>query len=371
MNTSLLREHISNYLRNLQNDRKKHDDDLRERAQRKAFFQGWSADRMRTMGDEDIYDYVSQLWAMRIWSNKRYVVEKMIRENGIEKLKAELVNLIWGQDSVDARWDRFRNGVRHVGPAMMSELLCHAHPDTCMLWNRRAYVAYRYLNIAGLPRYDYQLTGKKYDQLSAYARDIGKEMRTLGATEVDLLTVDYFLWDELQVEDTLSQIHKKGPKTADDAGDVAEIEEVDKLDSETSQFVHNETKDKLAEIGRWLGFSTDTEVKVADGSVVDTVWEATIGNMGRVIYVFEVQTKGSIDSLILNLLKSMNNPAVQGVVAVSDSAQLERIKKHASAVKGLGDKLKYWDYREVLKVYESLQAVYEAINKLGLVPQGF
>jgi hypothetical protein len=67
----------------------------------------------------------------------------------------------------------------------------------------------------------------------------------------------------------------------------------------------------------------------------------------------------------------MNNPAVQGVVAVSDSAQLEKIKKHASSVKGLGDKLKYWDYREVLKVYESLQAVYEAINKLELVPQGF
>ena len=33
-----------------------------------------------------------------------------------------------------------------------------------------------------------------------------------------------------------------------------------------------------------------------------------------------------MDSLILNLLKSLNNPAVQGVVAVSDKVQLERIK---------------------------------------------
>jgi hypothetical protein len=227
------------------------------------------------------------------------------------------------------------------------------------------------LNIAGPPRYDYQLTGKKYEQLSDHAREIAKEMRTVGATDVDLLIVDYFLWDELQVEDTLSQIHKKGVKTTEEQEDVTEIEEVDKLDLETSEFVHNETKDKLAEIGQWLGFSADTEVKVADGSVVDTVWEATIGNMGRVIYVFEVQTKGSIDSLILNLLKSMNNPAVQGVVAVSDFAQLERIQKHASAVKGLGDKLKYWDYKEVLKVHEALQGVHEVINKLGLVPQGF
>ena len=36
----------------------------------------------------------------------------------------------------------------------------------------------------------------------------------------------------------------------------------------------------------------------------DDVWEVTIGNMRRVIYVFEVQTAGSIDSLVLNLIKS-------------------------------------------------------------------
>ena len=371
MNTSLLREHIANYLGNLQKDQKKHDDDLRERTERKAFFQGWSVDRMRTMSEEDIYGYFSQLWAMRIWSNKRYVIEKMIRENGFEKLKAELANLVWGRDAVEARWNGFRKSIRHIGPAMMSELLCHVHPDTCMLWNRRAYVAYRYLNITAIPRYDYQLTGRKYEELSANGREIAREMRALGANDVELLIVDYFLWDELQVEHTLSQIHKKAAKTTAEQEDIAEIEEVEKLDAETSQFVHNETKYKLAEIGQWLGFSADTEVKVADGSVVDTVWEATIGNMGRVIYVFEVQTKGSIDSLILNLFKSMSNPAVQGVVAVSDSAQLGKIQKHASAVKGLGDKLKYWDYKEVLKVHEALQGIHEVINKLGLVPQGF
>lgn len=67
----------------------------------------------------------------------------------------------------------------------------------------------------------------------------------------------------------------------------------------------------------------------------------------------------------------MNNPAVQGVVAVSDQEQLERIKNHALDVKELKDKLKYWDYEEVLMVHESLEFVNASINKLGLVPQGF
>ena len=99
--------------------------------------------------------------------------------------------------------------------------------------------------------------------------------------------------------------------------------------------------------------------------------ESTIGNMGRIIYVFEVQTKGSIDSLIINLLKSLNNPAVQGAVAVSDAVQLDKIRKHAEQVPNLGAKLRYWDYKKVLEVHDALEMVNESINSLGLVPQGF
>ncbi|HQU17046.1 MAG TPA: hypothetical protein PLO69_13225, partial [Gammaproteobacteria bacterium] len=168
----------------------------------------------------------------------------------------------------------------------------------------------------------------------------------------------------LPVTDNLSQIHKE-------VGAQRQPSEVEHADKQTSEFIHDEIRDKLADIGVWLGLSSRTEVKVADGSRVDAVWEQTIGNMGRVIYVFEVQTKGSIDSLILNLLKSMNNPAVQGVVAVSDGAQLDKIKKHAAGVAGLRENLKYWDYKEVLQVHEALEAVNESINSLGLVPQSF
>ena len=75
--------------------------------------------------------------------------------------------------------------------------------------------------------------------------------------------------------------------------------------------------------------------------------------------------------LIVNLLKSLNNPAVQGVVAVSDSTQLETIKSYASGVSNLAKSLRYWDYEKVLKVHEQLASVNETINSLGLVPQGF
>ena len=177
-----------------------------------------------------------------------------------------------------------------------------------------------------------------------------------------MLSVDYFIWDQLQVEDNLTQIHIK--KTHIEVG-------TELVEAGQSKFIHNDIRDKLSDIGEWLGFISNIEQKVAEGSKIDTVWEATIGNMGRIIYVFEVQTKGSIDSLIVNLLQSLNNPAVQGVVAVSDKQQIETIKKRASSVKDLRDKLKCWDYESVLKVHESLELVNASINELGLVPQGF
>lgn len=317
------------------------------------------------MTEEEFYEYVSKLWAMLIWGNKKYVVDKLIQDNGFETFKNNLTRLIWGKEAIEKRWDNFRKNIKGFGPAMMSEILCHVHPGECLLWNRRAYVGLNYLGVENLPRYNYQLTGQKYVAISKVGKNIADEMEKAGLKDTNLLVVDYFIWDELQVEDKLSEIFDKKIRAETATPSITDV------DAGTSGGIHNEIRDKLADIGTWLGFKSQIEVKVADGSKVDTVWEATIGNMGRVIYIFEVQTKGSIDSLIVNLLKALNNPAVQGIVAVSDTAQLEKIQKHASAVGDLNKKLKYWDYRKVFEIHESLEMVNESINSLGLVPQGF
>lgn len=364
MNLSLLKNHISKYVKSIEVDEVAYERDRKERADRAAYYQSWTPEKLVSMTEEQFYEFMAKLWAMLIWGNKKYVVDKLMADNTFELLKDELSRLMWAEDPVEKRWDRYRAKIKGMGPAMMSEILCHVHPSKCVLWNRRAYVGFRYLGVENLPKYDYQINGKKYRDLSEEAQIISKELKSVGLEDSDLLAVDYFIWHELQFEENLSQIHKKGTVSGK-APDI-EIE-----DAKASEFIHNEIRDKLADIGQWLGFHSKTEIKVAEGSKVDAIWEATIGNMGRVIYVFEVQTKGSVDSLLVNLLKSLNNPAVQGIVAVTDAVQIETIKKHAIGVTGLSDKLKFWDYKEVLQVHEALEAVNESINSLGLVPQGF
>lgn len=336
-------------------------EDYKERIAHINYYQNQDKDTILKMDEDDIYEYISKLWAMLIWGNKHYVVDKIIDDNGLKNFKNQLADLVWGKEDIEKRWGNFRNQIKGMGPAMISEILCKSHPNEYMVWNRRAYIGLNYLEVDNLPRYDYQLTGKVYKQLCSTVKKIASELKKARFSDDTLLAVDYFIWDELQVEDTLSGIHNK--KTGS--------KEISKVTEKESEFIHNDIRDKLKDIGEWLGFISRIEQKVAPGSKVDTIWESTIGNMGRVIYVFEVQTKGSIDSLILNLLKSLNNPAVQGVVAVSDKEQLQKIKQHAMDVKDLRDKLKYWDYEEILKIHESLEFVNRSINTLGLVPEGF
>ena len=359
MNEKLLKKHIDTFISNSKKDSENFRSNFKERSDFIDYYQRYTEDKILSMNEEDIYQYLSQLWAMLIWGNKHYAVDKIIKENGLENLRTNLAHLVWGKEKISERWDSFRSEIKGMGPAMISEILCKAHPNDFMLWNRRAYVALNYLEVKKLPRYDYQLTGDVYSYLCDVCKKISEELKIAGFDDTTLLAVDYFIWNELQVENNLSKITKK-----------PDVEE--KLVSiKESEFIHDDVRDKIREIGQWLGFTADIEQKVSEGSKVDTIWEATIGNMGRVIYVFEVQTKGSIDSLILNLLKSLNNPAVQGVVAVSDRVQCETIKRLASDVSPLKDKLKYWDYEEVLKVHESLEFVNSNINRLRLVPDGF
>jgi len=364
MNTNRLKKHINIFIKKYKNQPKKFADDLQERKELISYYQSFTKEKILNMDKDQIYEYISKLWAMLIWGNKHYVIDKILDENGLENFREHLATLIWGKDDIEKRWDVFRTDIKGMGPAMISEILCKTHPDDYMLWNRRAFVGLNYLEVENLPRYDYQLTGKVYKSLCNVTKDIALEFKEVGLEDATLLSVDYFIWDELQIEDNLSKIATKS------GGEKTKKEEA--IEShEQMKFIHDDIRDKIKDIGLWLGFNANIEQKVSEGSRVDTVWEATIGNMGRVIYVFEVQTKGSIDSLILNLLKSLINPAVQGVVAVSGKEQLERIKKHAWDVKDLRDKLKYWDYEEISKVHESLEYVNSNINNLGLVPQGF
>lgn len=359
MNPQQLTQYLTTFRKWVKANKAQAISEQNEREQLALHIQDYTREKLLSMTEEELFDYIAPLWAMAMWGNKHYQVDNIIEANGMPLLREQFANLIYGSASLEKRWDVFRSKIKGVGPAIMSELLCKTYPDQFLLWNRKTYNGFSILQIPDLPRYEARLNGKTYAYLSAKGREIVGYAKENGYNEVfDMLTLNSFIWKELQ---TAPESIKTDKESA---------EELIPKNNKEAAFIHNDIRDKIADIGRFLGFSADVEKKIAAGAIVDAVWEVTIGNMGRVIYVFEVQTSGSIDSLILNLMKAKNNKAVQGIIAVTDQKQIEKIKKEIATL-SINSEVKFWDYEEVLKVHESLQFANESINNLGLIPLGF
>lgn len=359
MNNNKLQIAISSFMKNKKNNAAYYEENWKERTERKAYYQSFTKDKLLAMTEEEFFEYISKLWSMLIWGNKKYVVDKMIDDNGFVNLKKQLAELLYGSKNIEKRWDEFLKSIKGMGPATISELLTYANPEEYVIFNRTTILSFGYLDIPNMPKYNYQYTGKKYVEVCEIAKRIATELKNAGANDYDLLAVDYFFWDEI-----LPLAEKK-------SSEVPNVEADEKpITAKDSKSLHDEIKEKLVSIGELLGFDSRSEVKIATGAVVDAVWEAKIGNMGKAIYVFEVQSKGSIDSLILNLKKAQSNAAVQAVVAVADEEQLAKIIRESENVID-ENSLRTWESEDVLAVYDSLVRAHESINKLALVPDSF
>lgn len=360
MDNKKLQSAIASFVKNKKNNAAYYDENWAERKERKSFYQEFSKDKLLAMTEDQFSEYISKLWSMLMWGNKSYVIKCLLDDNGFENLKKQLAEFLYGSVSIEKRWDSFIKNVKGLGPATMSELLTYVNPQEYVIFNKTTILCFGYLDIPDMPKYNYQFTGKKFAEVCNIAKEISKALSAAGAEDFDLLAVDYFLWDEI-----LPLAEKKVPATE------PEKEKPEKsISTNESKSLHDEIKEKLVAIGELLGFDSRSEVKITTGAVVDAVWEAKIGNMGKAIYVFEVQSKGSIDSLILNLKKAQSNAAVQAVVAVADEEQLAKIIRESKGV--IDEKsLRTWDSDDVLAVYDSLVRAHESINKLALVPDSF
>ena len=190
MNKQLLTKHIQPFLERYQNPTLEAQESFKDRAERVEYYQAWSKERLLKMTEDDFYEFLAKLWAMLIWGNKKYVADKLISDNGFKHLKESLANLVWGADPIDIRWDKFRKGIKGMGPAMASEILCHVHPDDYIIWNRTALIGLGYLEETGLPKYNYQLTGKVYVKLIRVMKEIVIELHKAGMTDATLLKAE-------------------------------------------------------------------------------------------------------------------------------------------------------------------------------------
>jgi len=358
MNRNKFLYYVSEYKKHIYElNNQRENADLVERKERISYYQSFNKNTFMDMSEEQFQDYIAKTWASRTWGNKQYIIDLMLSSNGgLEKTKKLIFDFLFGKDDFEKRWKTFINNANYFGPSYMSELLAYIEPSIYALANRQVITALEELGYTDLPHYNYQFTASKYLRICELVKEIGKELEKESIKTENLLAVDYFLWE---VAMGLEPYPKKTEEVI--SGKIIK-------DNTDFVFVHNDIKEMVVKIGRLLGFESRSEYKVGTGAVLDAVWTANIGNMGRISYVFEVQTKGSIDSLILNLQKAKKKKTVQAVVAISNLEQLEKIKMESVDI---DINIIPWNYIDVIKVYDQLTSAFETLNSLDLIPKDF
>ena len=101
MDTQKLSIAIQAFIKKQSSNAAYYEENCNERKERKAYYQSFTKDKLLAMTEEDFLEYISRLWAVLMWGNKKYVVDKLIEDNGFSTLKKQLADLLYGSASVE------------------------------------------------------------------------------------------------------------------------------------------------------------------------------------------------------------------------------------------------------------------------------
>lgn len=98
MNKDKLQITISEFIRKRKINEIYYKDNFNKRKERKDYYQSFTKDKVLSMSEDEFYEYISKLWSMLIWGNKKYIIDKLIEDNGFINLKNFLSELLYGSN---------------------------------------------------------------------------------------------------------------------------------------------------------------------------------------------------------------------------------------------------------------------------------
>jgi hypothetical protein len=185
-----LTTHIANFKKWLANDTETAPGWQKGLAERLAWYgMHLSKEAIGKLSPVEFATLIKDLWATNIWKNKDYKVEQLIKDNGLEKLRLNLDVLLYGNDPLDKRWDKFRTSIKGLGPSSISEILTFSDPHQYALVNLKPYEVLPRLGMSISPVGD----GKSYTKA---VEEIGKVKLQLSQNDVndaDFILTDFFI----------------------------------------------------------------------------------------------------------------------------------------------------------------------------------
>jgi len=139
---------------------------------------------------------IKSLWASNIWSNKDWLVEKILDENGgIENIRNALKELLYGSGSIRDRYNSFTKKIKRIGPSTLTEIMAFTDPQKYCIWNEKPKAVLPFLKMDKFlpPRvFKYQIRGEEYEKCIEVLSKIKESLRVI-LPKPDFIDVDFFL----------------------------------------------------------------------------------------------------------------------------------------------------------------------------------
>ena len=168
-----------------------------ERIKREKLYQELlSPSHIDKLTEEEFSLIIKSLWASNLWSNKDWLVQKILEENGgIENIRNALKELLYGSGSIEERYDSFTQKIKRIGPSMLTEILAFTDPQKYCIWNEKPKAVLPFLNMDKLlpPRvFKYQINGEDYKKCMEVLSKIRESLRMI-LPKPDFMDVDFLL----------------------------------------------------------------------------------------------------------------------------------------------------------------------------------
>lgn len=165
---------------------------IKEREIKINYYKNIDVNSIKKFNENDLFEYLKELYAMNSFYNKKYIVDKAIEANGLENIKKYLIELLNSQN-VFENWDKFNKNIKYLGPGVMSELLSYYNNDKFCIWNGCTLQAFKYLGEKDIPNIASKLTGKQYKELIEKCNIIKDRINEESNLEHSIIDVDgYF-----------------------------------------------------------------------------------------------------------------------------------------------------------------------------------
>lgn len=256
-----IKNYIKQYLKWREEQKEK---ELAEREERVSWYKEkmGSPEKINNFTEKDLHELIEKLWALEFWRNKAYKVNKLIKDNGLDKLKTAFINLLHSEQPIAKRWDDFRKSIKGLGPSSLSEILTLVFPDRYGIMNMKPLTVLPYLGFLTereTKNISYGYTsGRDYEKFIEALQKVREELKNDGLPEADFIDVDFFIWYLFEYVFELK--FKRDKKTAiKSALGIQEITkpEIPVSSKETKEITsHSEAEFILLKLGQILGYDT-------------------------------------------------------------------------------------------------------------------